>query len=180
MQIGAAAGDSKIDHSLGNRTGRLTDRLVFEAMGDSTCIHHRSEYIANSEVGGEIIWLPELLETLGDRQPTTTHHCDNQGAIAHAQKPSSHAMTQFVQFDITRYAMGRKADILTNSLPGPVHTACEGPPLGCHDVGNGMSARAGGSSPTIACCALPRERRGVQSLAVRSRAGKRSWGGETG
>jgi hypothetical protein len=99
------------------------------------------EYIAISEAGREIMWLRELLETLGYRQPTTMLHCDNQGAIALTQKPSSHPRTKHIairhhQKNIREWVdMGmiqlayteskaQKADVLTKSLPGPAHAAC--------------------------------------------------------
>jgi hypothetical protein len=87
------------------------------------------------------MWLRELLETLGYRQPTTTLHCDNQGAIALTQKPSSHPRTKHiairhhqirerVDMGMVRLAhvesKAQKADMLTKSLPGPAHAACRG------------------------------------------------------
>ena len=98
-----------------------------------------AEYIAISEAGREIMWLRELLETLGYRQPTTTLHCDNQGAIALTQKPSSHPRTkhiairhhqirEWVDMGMIQLAYieskAQKADVLTKSLPGPAHAAC--------------------------------------------------------
>jgi hypothetical protein len=98
-----------------------------------------AEYIAISEAGREIMWLRELLETLGYHQPTTTLHCDNQGAIALTQKPSSHPRTkhiairhhqirEWVDMGMIRLAYteskAQKADMLTKSLPGPAHAAC--------------------------------------------------------
>jgi hypothetical protein len=91
-----------------------------------------AEYIAISEAGREIMWLRELLETLGYRQPTTTLHCDNQGAIALTQKPSSHSKTkhiairhhqirEWVDMGMIQLAYieskAQKADVLTKSLP---------------------------------------------------------------
>jgi hypothetical protein len=98
-----------------------------------------AEYIAITEAGREIMWLRELLETLGYSQPITTLRCDNQGAIALAKKPSSHPRTKHIAIryhQIREWAeqgmirleyvdtKSQKADILTKPLPGPAHAAC--------------------------------------------------------
>jgi hypothetical protein len=49
-----------------------------------------AEYIAITEAGRDLMWLPELLDTVGCRQPVTTLGCDTQVAITLTQKPSSH------------------------------------------------------------------------------------------
>jgi hypothetical protein len=98
-----------------------------------------AEYIAITEAGREIMWLRELLETLGYSQQITTLRCDNQGAIALTKKPSSHPRTKHIAIrhhQIREWAeqgmirleyvdtKSQKADILTKPLPGPAHTAC--------------------------------------------------------
>jgi hypothetical protein len=84
------------------------------------------------------MWLRELLETLGYRQPTRTLHCDNQGAIALTQKSSHprtkhiairhHQISEWVDMGMIQLAYtestAQKADMLTKSLPGPAHAAC--------------------------------------------------------
>jgi hypothetical protein len=98
-----------------------------------------AEYIAITEAGREIMWLRELLETLGYSQPITTLRCDNQGAIALTKKPSSHPRTKHIAIrhhQIREWAeqgmiqleyvgtKSQKADILTKPLPGPAHAEC--------------------------------------------------------
>jgi hypothetical protein len=55
-----------------------------------------AEYIAITEAGREIMWLRELLETIGYSQSTTILRCDNQGAITLTKKPSSHPRTKHI------------------------------------------------------------------------------------
>jgi hypothetical protein len=98
-----------------------------------------AEYIAITEARREIMWLRELLETLGHSQPITTLRCDNQGAIALTKKPSSHPRTKHIAIrhhqtrEWAEQGMIRieyvdtkspKADILTKPLSGPAHAAC--------------------------------------------------------
>jgi hypothetical protein len=98
-----------------------------------------AEYIAITEAGREIMWLRELLETLGYSQPITTLRCDNQGAIALTKKPSSHPRTKHIAIrhhQIREWAeqgmiqleyvgtKSQKADILTKPLTGPAHAEC--------------------------------------------------------
>jgi hypothetical protein len=103
--LGRLSRDPKIDHRLDNRAGRLTDRVVVEATGhigidDRSRIHCDQRGRQRDHVARE------LLETLGYRQPTTTLHCDNQGAIALTQKPSSHPRTKDIAIRHHQYASG--------------------------------------------------------------------------
>jgi hypothetical protein len=74
--------DLGVDRNANNHPSQLRRQATVSA---STT---EAEYIAIRETGREIMWLRELLDTLGYRQPTTTLHCDNQGVIALTQKPS--------------------------------------------------------------------------------------------
>ena len=98
-----------------------------------------SEYVALSQAAQEAVWLRRLLEEIGmdlTQNPTLIHE-DNQGAIAIARNPVSHARTKHIdkRYHFVREAILNKvinleyspthemiADVLTKPLSKPQFT----------------------------------------------------------
>ena len=95
-----------------------------------------AEYYALTEVIKDVAWVRSMLKDFGIQQTTVTVHCDNQSAIALANNPAHHRSTKHIDLRyhfirnmvttkriVLRYVDtgSQTADILTKSLPGPVH-----------------------------------------------------------